>query len=386
MTSNRLLVIDDAPASSATIGRIARGCGYDTIITTDIDDCRSRIPSWNPTVIVLDLNMPEMDGNQLMVWLADQGCQAHILIISGREQESLREAEANGRALGLNITGSLQKPLRVDKLRTVFREIYDAAGMLSIRDLSKALSNKEFRLVYQPQIDLSNEAIIGFEALARWEHPLRGDIPPTMFIPVLEANEIMNDFTSQVFDLALDDMNRWNHGANFRVAMNVSAANFRSPGLDEILLAKCINKGIDLKRITIEITESVAMTETAHVSACLQRLHEYGARVSIDDFGTGHSSLVTLHQLPFSELKIDQSFVADCVTNRQSGVLVPAMVELAHNMDMKVVAEGVESQEMMRALRGWGCDIAQGFFISQPIPSQDVIPWLQQRLSQAGSA
>lgn len=384
MTSNRLLVIDDEPMSSAAIGRIARGSGFDAIITTDIDDFRTRVLSWNPTVLVLDLSMPEMDGSEVMIWLAKQGCKAQILIVSGHELEQLREAEATGRALGLNMAGVLQKPLRVDTLRSVFRRIYDAAGMLSAQDISNALTNREIRLVYQPQIDLKGRNVVGFEALARWDHPTRGPVSPVTFIPMMETHEVMNDFTCQIMQLALEDMRLWNGAMEARVAVNVSAANCGSVGIDEMLRTQCIEKGIDIRRITIEITETAAMAEESQIGACLGRLHDYGVQLSIDDFGTGYSSLLKLHQLPFTEIKIDRSFIKDCVINPQSTVLVQAMIDLAHNLHTKVVAEGVETKETMERLREWGCDMAQGYFIGKPMPPNEVIPWLRQQADHRG--
>jgi EAL domain-containing protein (putative c-di-GMP-specific phosphodiesterase class I) len=384
VASNRLLVIDDDPASSAIIGRIARGCGYDTIITTDTDDFRSRVLSWEPAVIVLDLSMPEMDGDQVMAWLAKQGCKAHILIVSGLELDRMQEAGATGRSLGLNMAGVLQKSQDMEKIRDVFREIYDAAGVLSIQDISKALINQEIRLVYQPQIELKNGTVVGFEALARWNHPKRGPVPPATFIPLLEANEIMNDFTSQILGMALDDMHLWNGATGARVSINASTANCGCMGIDEMVRSQCILKGIDIQRITIEITERAAMTEAGEVDACLARLHELGAQVSIDDFGTGYSSLVKLNQLPFSELKIDKSFITGSDSDLQNGILVRAMIDLAHNLNKKVVAEGVESLETLRCLRGWGCDFAQGYFIGRPMPPDEVIPWLRQYTSPFG--
>src|ERR1700690_3867319 len=214
MVSNRLLVIDDEPANSATIGRVARGCGYDVIITTDVDDCRSRVVSWKPTVIVLDLEMPEMDGIQLMEWLAKQNCTAQVLIVSGREPTLLQQAESAGRTLGLSVAGSLPKPLRLEKLRDAFTAVYAAADLLSVQDISKALSNREFRLVYQLQINISDGVVIGFEALARWDHPKRGPIPPDRFISLMEAdpsNNVMNDFTTYVMAMALNEMSLWSH-------------------------------------------------------------------------------------------------------------------------------------------------------------------------------
>jgi len=375
MASNRLLVIDDEPASSATIGRIARGCGYDTIITTDIDDFRSRVGSWAPTVIVLDLTMPEMDGRQLIAWLGHQGCKARILIVSGREPAQLQEAEEAGVSLGLRMAGSLEKPLRVEKLRRAFREIYDAAGVLSAQDVAQALVNREIRLEYQPQIDLQSGATVGFEALARWDHPRRGAILPDTFIPMLEAHDIVDEFTAQILELAFADLREWEGGSDFRVAINVSAANFRTMAIDEVVRAHCRGSGIDGSRIAVELTETAAMTETARIGACLERLHGFGVHLSIDDFGTGYSSLVKLHQLPFTELKIDRSFVTHCGRDAQSGILVRTMIDLAHNLNMKVVAEGVESLEMQERLRAWGCDAAQGFFVGRPMRPHEAERW-----------
>ncbi|MGD0733263.1 MAG: EAL domain-containing response regulator [Terracidiphilus sp.] len=383
MTSNRLLVVDDEPASSATIGRIARGCGFDTIITTDTEDFRSKVVSWHPTVIVTDLAMPEMDGYQVMEWLAKTGCKAQILIVSGQEMQVLQEALQAGQALGLNIAGILQKPLRVEALRTVFQGIYDAVGGLSVQEAVKALTDHEIRLAYQPQVDFQSGAVVAFEALARWNHPRRGVISPDLFIPLLETSEFMSEFTCRIVSLALDDMCALNGATNARVAINVSAADFSTTGIDEMMREKCIAKGFRIDRVTIEVTETAAMSAKGSVSECLTRLHQYGAQLSIDDFGTGYSSLVKLNQLPFSELKIDKSFVLDCATNRESAVLVRAMIDLAHAMHMRAVAEGVETKEVMDRLREWGCDVAQGYFIGRPMPLADIRPWLKWHASQA---
>jgi EAL domain-containing protein (putative c-di-GMP-specific phosphodiesterase class I) len=213
--------------------------------------------------------------------------------------------------------------------------------------------------------------------LARWNHPKRGPIPPDTFIPLLEANTFMTEFTRQILTMALDDLCQLKGATDARMAINMSATDCGSKGVDEMVRAQCAERGISVRRITIEVTETAAMHETGRIIDCLGRLHDYGAQLSIDDFGTGHSSLVKLHQLPFTELKIDKSFVVDCVTNRQSSVLVRAMIDLAHNLNLRVVAEGVETRESMERLRDWGCDIAQGYFISRPMPPEAVKPWLE---------
>ena len=382
MTSNRLLVIDDEPANASAIGRIARGCGYDTIITTDAEDFLSRFGTWVPRFIVIGLTVPEMAGNQFIAWLAQADCKAQILIVSEREVGPLNEAEAAGRAMGLNIAGTVHMPLHLHALKTALQDIYVAGGVISVQDITKALANREIRLVYQPQIDLHSGAVVGFEGLARWNHPKRGAIPPDTFIPLLEANEFMTEFTDQIVTMALDDIHHLNEAPNARVAINVSATDRGSRGMDEMVRKQCARKGISVSRITLEVTETALMSKAGLLSGCLRRLNDVGARLSVDDFGTGYSSLVKLHQLPFSEVKIDKSFVMDCVSNRDSGVLVQAMIGLAHNLRMKVVAEGVETEEVMERLRAWGCDIAQGYFIAKPMPPKDMKPWLQHHASR----
>jgi EAL domain-containing protein (putative c-di-GMP-specific phosphodiesterase class I) len=322
--------------------------------------------------------MPEMNGVEVMEWLAQQGSQARILIVSGHSLDRLQEAESEGKSLGLNMAGVLQKPLRVEKLRAELRRIYDAAGLLSIQDISDALKNGEIRLAYQPQLNLKSGAIIGFEALARWNHPRRGSIAPDTFIPMLENSAVMHEFTSRILEIALTDMLGWKEAGNLSVAINVSAANCGSKGIDEMVRSQCAEKGIDIRRITVEITETAAMGGASEVSACLGRLHKYGAQLSVDDFGTGYSSLVKLHQLPVAELKIDRSFIQDCVSNLQKSVLVRAMIDLAHNLNKRVVAEGVEDKETLHWLRAWGCDAIQGYFIAKAMPPEEVEPWLKQ--------
>jgi EAL domain-containing protein (putative c-di-GMP-specific phosphodiesterase class I) len=379
MASNRLLVIDDEPVSSATVGRIARGCGFDSIITTDVDDFRSRIMSWNPTVLVLDLAMPEMDGIELMHWLAQKNCEAHILIITGSDEAARKAAAELGKSLGLKMAGTMGKPLRVEKLRTVFKKVYSTADVLSVADCVDAMKEDQIRLVYQPLISLATGATIGFEALARWNHPTRGDISPSTFIPLLEGSEFINDFTFHIIGLALKDVETWGDNTSQRISLNLSGASCGA--IYDIVDAQCATGGVATDRIILEVTETAVMACDPHVIAGMANLHKLGVKLSIDDFGTGQSSLVKLSQLPFSELKIDKSFINACVDNRQSAILVRAMIELAHNLNMTVVAEGVETAAIMEKLREWECDQAQGYFISRPMPSNKVQPWLKDRLN-----
>jgi EAL domain-containing protein (putative c-di-GMP-specific phosphodiesterase class I) len=225
--------------------------------------------------------------------------------------------------------------------------------------------------------------VIGFEALARWDHRMYGSISPDIFIPDLEANEIMDDFTSHIVELAIEDLHTWNNNGNSRLSINVSAANFGAMEIDEIVREHCSNRNTDIQRLTIEVTESAAVANTVQVITCLDRLQKLGVQVSIDDFGTGYSSLTKLNAIPCSELKIDKSFIENCASDYQSGVLVRSMIDLGHNLQKRIVAEGVENEQTLRQLDAWNCDIAQGFLISKSIRPMDVRQWMDQYAIQS---
>ena len=198
MPFNRLLVIDDEPDMAATVGKVARRAGFDTIITTDGADFLERAHSWQPTVMVLDLGMPGIDGNAIMVALADQSCKARILIVSGHDRAAIDQAVAHGRDIGLDMAGVLQKPLRIEPLRAALRTIFDEAELISIQDTLHALEAGEFYLEYQPKVRLDTLRAVGVEALARWRHPERGLIDPNTFIPVMETSGVMDRFTPHI--------------------------------------------------------------------------------------------------------------------------------------------------------------------------------------------
>jgi len=375
MPSNRLLIIDDEPNVAATIGKVARRCGYDTIITTESEDFLGRAHSWRPTVIVLDLSIPGMDGCELLVQLGKEACDAQILIISGHSRSEMEAAQRLGRMHGLTMAGTLQKPLRVDALRIVFETINNTAGIITRVDIQDALENNQFYVAYQPQINLQSMQMVGVEALARWIHPARGPVPPTTFIPLLEESGLIDEFTHKVVDITIPQLRLWREsGLELKLAINVSAKNFGSGNFDTYIDSRCAKYGIASDYITLELTESAAM-ERVGDSASLKRLAASGVSLSIDDFGTGYSSLVQLHRLPFSEIKIDRSFVLECMSDKECSVFVRAIIDLAHNLNMTSVAEGIESIEVMNHLANLGCDLAQGYAISRPLIAKELYQW-----------
>lgn len=376
MSSNRMLIIDDEPGIAATIGKIARRCGYDPIITNDPEDFLARVRSWHPTVVVIDLSLPDMSGMELLTLLGSAGCDAQVLIVSGHDRQSIESARQLGLLSGLAMAGSLQKPLRVDALRIIFESINESVGIITKTEVVDALAAGQFHLLYQPKIDLRSMRAVGVEALSRWNNPGRSVISPAVFIPLIEEFDFINDFTRWVIDLAIPQVRQWREtGIDLSMAINVSAKDLRSLELDRLIATKCLETGVDIKQIMIELTETVAM-ERSGTGDALNKLVAMGAKLSIDDFGTGYSSLVQLHRLPFAEIKIDKSFVLECLSDRASAVIVRSIIDLAHNMDLKVIAEGVESEAILMHLIGLGCDFAQGYFFSPALGARDLATWV----------
>jgi diguanylate cyclase (GGDEF)-like protein len=239
-------------------------------------------------------------------------------------------------------------------------------------DLRRALDgDDELFLHYQPKFTLDGERIEGVEALLRWQHPVHGLVPPAEFIPVAEGTGIILRLTERVLDLALGRARRWiDDGHPLPVAVNLSTRCLLDVGLPDLVQRLLAEHGVPARVLRLEVTESAVMADAARCMEVLQRLHDLGLRLSIDDFGTGYSSMSHLRRLPVDELKVDRSFVLGMTTSAQDAVLVRSAVDLGHNLGLTVVAEGVEEAEQVAALRELGCDIAQGYFFSRPVPAE----------------
>ncbi len=247
------------------------------------------------------------------------------------------------------------------------------------RALPEAIARDQLQLWYQPKVDLADGRLIGFEALARWPDP-SGDLrPPVSFVPLLEENEAIVPFGRWVLERAAADLNGWHEAGASRelgLSVNVSA---RQLVLDDVpaSLARATARGaVDPSRVTVELTETAIVEDLVNASAHLDAIREAGARVSLDDFGTGFSSLALLRRLPFDEVKIDRSFIAELGVTRGDTALVHGLISLAHRVGRIVVAEGVETLDQLAALLESGCDHAQGYLFSRPIP-----PDLARRLA-----
>ena len=254
---------------------------------------------------------------------------------------------------------------------------YDAGRVVLQADLRRAISAREIILYYQPQVAMATGAVIGLEALARWHHPERGWISPAEFIPVAERMGLIKPLTAYLVDLAARQVVDW-HGSGIAipVAVNISMRNLLDPRFPKTLSDIVSATGVPARKLKLEITESALMTEPPRVLETMNHLRGEGFGFSIDDFGTGYSSLAYLQRLPVEEIKIDRSFVDKLSTNAGDAAIVRATIELAGSLGLNVVAEGVEDEATWQSLSRFGCTIAQGYFISRPMPAGEVEGWL----------
>lgn len=248
-----------------------------------------------------------------------------------------------------------------------------------VSELRHAINFEQLVLHYQPIVDLRNGAVTGVEALLRWQHPKLGLVPPDDFVPLAEQTGLIRPLTRWVLNTALCQMSAWQaSGLDLQVAVNLSARNLHEHNLVADLSNMVTIWGIPMERLTIEITESAIMTHSDRAMEILGTLSSYGVRLSIDDFGTGYSSLANLKALPVDALKVDKSFVADMDTDENDAVIVRSIIDLAHNLGLKVTAEGVEKQETWSLLQILRCDNVQGRYLCDAQPAAKFVQWLKR--------
>lgn len=247
-------------------------------------------------------------------------------------------------------------------------------------ELRRALRRDELELHYQPRLNLADGRIVGLEALVRWRHAERGLLPPSEFVPLAEQSGLIVPLGYWVISRALRDMQALRESGlePLHMAVNLSFRQFQDSQLLATLSRLIIEHGVDARWLEFELTETAVMRRNELVRQTMDALGRLGVRFSLDDFGTGFSSFVHLNSLPITLLKVDRSFVAEMEMREENRKLVHAMINLAHNLNLEVVAEGVESEEQMALLRGFGCDQVQGFLVSKPLPVGELVEYLQQ--------
>ncbi|RON68804.1 EAL domain-containing protein [Pseudomonas fluorescens] len=356
-------------------------------------------------LVILDLEMPRMDGVQALHEMARLGMEPAVIVASGRESMLLTVVENMGKSLGISLLGVMQKPISNEQLATSVKRVSalklrQAASTdkvlvvpeLTERDVIVGLRKQQFQAYFQPKVSLLDGNLTGVEALIRWKHPRHGLLMPGQFIDLIERSDSMSDVTLAMLDMSLQQCKLWHAaGLHISVSINLSARSLADAQLANAIIERIAASGVEPRLIMLEITESALMTDLAITYGTLARFRLKGIGLSIDDYGTGFSSLLQLSRIPCSELKVDRAFVHGASDNLNLQVLLESAIDTARRLSLKVVAEGVETHKDWMLLRHLECDEAQGYFIARPMPGSALSLWwsanrirLQKLVKQVG--
>jgi predicted signal transduction protein with EAL and GGDEF domain len=259
----------------------------------------------------------------------------------------------------------------------IFADVESEPRAMMEHALRKAIANDELVLHYQPTVDLALRRVTEVEALVRWNHATMGRLAPDRFIPIAEETGLIIPMTRWVLDRALRTVAEWTRdGLDLRIAVNLSAHSLRDSALPRVLERLLAKHGVTANRLTLEITETALMENMDITRHILAKVHALGVMISVDDFGTGYSSLAYLAQLPVDEIKIDRSFVMKMQVEKKDAEIVRWISGLGHVLGLRVVAEGVENEAALATVVHLGCDVAQGYYFTRPLPADDLVSWL----------
>ncbi len=387
----KVLVVDDEVDISDFICAAAEKQGYQATALNDSTEFASTYLI-DTSLIVLDLNMPGVDGIEVIRFLAANKSQASLVISSGSDKAILRSAEELAKAHGLDVIGVLKKPVRLAELKRLFARyakplprpqhipLGGSDEFPSVDDLREAIDSGGLSLACQPQINLQTGDLTGVEMLVRWQHSVKGAIPPYYFVPMAEKAHLIDELTAFVVSHSLRQAGAWRtEGIDTRVSINMSPLSLTDVELPEKISDLARQNRVDPARVVIEVTETALAQNMVQFLDVLTRLRLKGFKLSIDDFGTGYSSMGQLIRAPFNELKIDRTFVKDIRSARDSRVIIGSSIKMAHDLGITVVAEGIETAADWNFLHDLGCDDGQGYWMARPMPTRELGKWINTR-------
>jgi EAL domain-containing protein (putative c-di-GMP-specific phosphodiesterase class I)/ActR/RegA family two-component response regulator len=386
-TAHMVLVIDDDAIQREILGRILTLAGQDSVITAangnEALECMAAHGA-HIGLVICDLQMPGMDGMELLRHIGESAHKPAVIISSGTEARILASVELMVKAVGLNVLGSLPKPVSREAMNRLLDRYLRAPAIaplankivLSAADVERAFAEGEFDTHFQPKVSLVTGELIGVEALSRWMHPEHGILRPADFLPLIESQNKLGELTRNVIETAIGHAADWKkNGKSLTINVNLSLSAIDNVSLCEETLALLAANKMKPRDLTFEIVETAAMTDVGRTLETMSRLRLNGFGLSIDDFGTGYSSFEQLSRIPFTELKIDRSFVHGAAHAPRLAALVRSCIDLAARLNLNVVAEGVESEEDWQFLANAGANEAQGYFIATPMPGNRLLSW-----------
>lgn len=335
-------------------------------------------------VVFCDLMMPGRDGIETLRDVVENAREAAVVLMSGEDERVLSAAGDLAASHGLRVLGTLAKPVTAEQVRELLLRAARPEMRMPDRvpvdvspdDLERGIAAGEIFPVYQPKVSLGDRAFVGVEALARWRHVTLGLVSPDAFIPLAESHGLMSALTDQILRQSIAQCGGWRaEGLPLDVSINVSGEDFVRLDLPEDILAQARRAGIEPGRVVLEVTESRVASDATALLDITARLRLKGFGLSIDDFGTGFSSMAQLRRLPFTELKIDRQFVGGALNSGAARSILESSVDLARKLKLSIVVEGVETRAEWDLVTALGCDLAQGYFIGRPMPASDIAAW-----------
>jgi EAL domain-containing protein (putative c-di-GMP-specific phosphodiesterase class I)/ActR/RegA family two-component response regulator len=404
---SRLLILEDDSAVGRVIHTVATAGGHEALVITQPDRFFRAIEEWQPTHIMLDLVLPDMDGIQILTELGARTCAVAIIITSGVGARVLDAALHAAHEHGLNIVGLLAKPFSPAALLALLAKrpgspgqleagsaAADAAPQFTEAQVRAAMDHEEFKVQYQPKVGCSNGRLAGFEALVRWRRPKRRTLMPDEFIPFAEKHALIDDLTAIVLDQALawfgprfvdtqaaSYLSPLHVGtAEISLSINLSASSLRDMRLVDRIMAACLRHRVPATRVILELTANSPL-ESRVARELLTGMRVNGFQLSFD--GMGQPPIQQLVLMAFTEIKVDKTFVIAACESSDARAVVKSMVDLARSLGVKSVANGVEDAGTLTLLREMGCDFAQGYWIGRPMGGSAIPHWLAGRRSAA---
>ena len=388
-----LLVVDDNIVQRIQVVALCRELGIHMIYEAASGDEALELLSLlvlPPDVAILDLEMPGMDGIELIERLHERKLAIPLIVVSGREAVLIETVETLARNLGIPVVAGIRKPLRKETLAAALdgwdheraapaaAEGREPLPPIEARELAAAIASGAITVHYQPKVDMARGTLCGVEALARWTHPLFGPVGPDRFVEIAEEEGLIHALTLVVLRQAFADAARWRRGGlDLSLAVNLSPVLLLDPSLVRELSQLLDDHGLDARQVVLEITENSVVDCMGVALGVLARLRLRGFRLSIDDYGTGFSSMQQLARIPFTELKIDRAFVHGAASRTNLRVILQSALDMSRQLGLVTVAEGIETLPDWQLVRDSGCGVGQGFLISRAMPAEELPAWVR---------
>lgn len=384
MSRTRIVAVDDDRRILRVLKRACESVGYEVHSVLDAEFFESSFRAFEPALVFLDLNMRNIDGVELLRFIASERSDTHVVVTSGVDERLLGAAHSLGESLGLQMLDPIRKPLMVADVRRRLKAFRDQPGTpaaspesITGEELARALRDDRLEVCYQPMVNLNTGGVVCAEALARLHRSNAAIVLPEQFVPVAERTGLIEPLTFAVLQRALEDLVHWQTtSTRIQVAVNVSPLLLIDQTLPDRIGRLLARIGARPEDLVLEVTETTMPENRQRMTDTLSRLRLKGIRLALDDFGSGAFSLGQLNEFPYETLKLDKKFAMRAERSEDAAAMIRSSLELARSVGLTVVAEGIQSEQTLRWLGRLGCDVGQGLHISPPMSAREFSDWL----------